>query len=75
MLTNESILEKLKPYDDGQGWKRTDDGVLESMWSCGPVLPNSLFDILDTSGREEEDEEEEENATFLTDDFSESGGE
>ena len=27
----ETILEKPKPYDDGQGWKRTEDGVLGPM--------------------------------------------
>ena len=26
---DESILEKPNPYDDGQGWIRTEDGVLE----------------------------------------------
>ena len=68
---DESIMETQKPYDDGQGWKRTEDGVLESAWSCGPVLPNPLFALLDIGGREEEDEEEEEeeeeeeNATSL----------
>ena len=46
--------------------------MLELVWSCGPVLPNSLVDLLDTGDREEKDEEEEEeeeeedNATSLT---------
>ena len=34
--SDESILEKLKPYDDGQGWIRTEDGVLEPV--CGPAV-------------------------------------
>ncbi|KAK2189067.1 hypothetical protein NP493_115g02000 [Ridgeia piscesae] len=55
----EAILEKPKPYDDEQGWIRTEDGVLEPVWSCGPVLPNSLVDLLDTGDREEEEEEED----------------
>ena len=54
---NESILEKTKPYDDGQGCIRTEDGLLEPVWSCGSVLPNSLVDLLDTGDGEEEDEE------------------
>ena len=58
---DKSILEKLKPYDDGQGWVRTEDRVLEPVWSCGPVLPNSLVDLLDTGDRENEEVEEEEN--------------
>ena len=52
------------------------------MWSCGPVLPNSLVDILDTDDREEEEEEEKEeeeeeeeeeenDEKFHYDDFSE----
>ena len=69
----EPILEQPKPYDDRQGWRRTDDGVLEPVWSCRPVLPNSLVDLLDTGDREEEEDEKEDEADF--DDFSESDGE
>lgn len=57
---NEGILERPKPYDDEQGWMRTDDGVLEPVWSCSPILPMSLVDLLDAGDREEEEEEEEE---------------
>ena len=32
---DESILENPNPYDDGQGWIRTDDGMLEP---CGPAM-------------------------------------
>ena len=28
---------------DEQGWIRTGDGLLEPVWHCGPVLPNSLI--------------------------------
>ena len=35
---DESILEKQNPYDEGQGWIRTEDGVLEPVWSCGAAL-------------------------------------
>ena len=57
---DESILEKRNPYDDGQEWLRTEDGVLEPVLSCGAALLNSLVDILDTDDREEEVEEEKE---------------
>ena len=57
---NEAILERPKPYDDGQGWLRTDDGVMEPVWSCTPILPMSLVDLLDAGDREEEEEEENE---------------
>ena len=57
-------------------WERTEYGVLEPVRSCGPVLPNSLVDLLDTGDREEEEEEEEENEDeFDFDDFNESDGE
>ena len=58
---DESILEKPNPYDDGQGWIRTEGGVLEPVWSCDAALPNSLVDLLDTGYCEDEEEEEEEN--------------
>jgi len=56
---DESILEKSKPYDDGQGWIRFESGLLEPTWSCSAALPNSLVDLLDTGDREEEEEGEE----------------
>ena len=56
---DESILEKCKPYDDGQWWIRTEDGLLEPVWSCGAALSNSLVNLLDTGDHEEEKDEEE----------------
>ena len=38
--------------------------MLEPVWSCGPVLPNSLVDLLDTGDRDEEEEEEENEDEF-----------
>ena len=59
---DESILKKNKnPYDDGQGWIRTEDGVLEPLWSRDAALPNSLVDLLDTGDGKEEEQEEEKN--------------
>ena len=54
------ILEKPKPYDEGQEWMKTDEGVLKPVWSCGPILPTSLADLLDTGEHEQEEEEKEE---------------
>ena len=46
------------------------------MWSCGPVLPNVLVDLLDTGDREDEEEEDDEDEDeFNFDDFSESDSE
>ena len=36
---------------------RTEEGVLEPVWSCGPVLPASLVDLLDTGDSAGSDEE------------------
>jgi len=58
---DEAILAKLKPYDDGQRWIRTEDGVLQLVWSSGAVLPNSLVNLLDSGDLEKEKEEEEKN--------------
>lgn len=50
-----------KPYDPGQGWEKTEEGILEPVWSCGPILPPSLIDLLQNTAEEvDEDEEEEE---------------
>ena len=51
---DENIFECPKPYDDEQGWIRNEDDVLEPLWSCNPVLPVSLIDLLasiDTEGK------------------------
>ena len=36
------------------------DGVLEPLWSCSPVLPMSLIDLMTADDNELEDVEEEE---------------
>ena len=36
-----------KRYDPEQGWKRSDEGVLEPVWSCGPVLSRTLIDLIE----------------------------
>ena len=41
------------------GWN-TPEGVLEPVWSCGPIMPTSLVDLLVTCDREVVEEEEEE---------------
>ena len=63
-----AIIEKTKPYDQGQGWIKTDDGQLEPLWSYGPVLPLFLIDILETIYSSDEAGNEE---VDLTDDIIE----
>jgi hypothetical protein len=75
---DQPLLEKPKPYDERQGWIRTDQGVLEPLWSRGPVLPTSLVDFLTTGDREAEDEvddDEGEDDEFDFDSFNESDDE
>ena len=62
-------MGKPEPYDDGQGWIRTDDGALEVMWYCCSVLTNSLVGLLDTVDPEVEEEEEEDEDEFDFDDL------
>lgn len=53
---DQPIFERPKPCDQGIGWEKTvDEGVLESIWSVGPVLPPSLIEIL--AQREESEKE------------------
>ena len=47
----------LKPYDAGQGREKTEEGILEPVWSCGPILLPSLIDLLEKTADEVEDEE------------------
>ena len=36
-----------KPYDPEQGWQRSDEGVLEPVWSCDPVLPPTSIGLVE----------------------------
>ena len=38
---------------------RTDEGLVKPLWSCGPILPTSLVDLLATGVHDEEEGEEE----------------
>lgn len=56
---NQPQFDKPKPHDDGQGWMLTEEGVLEPLWSCGPILPSSLIDLIEEVFEEEDGEEED----------------
>lgn len=56
---NEPRFWKPKPYDAGQGWEKVDKGFLEPVWSCGPILPLSLIDMLETGVCDEEEQDED----------------
>ena len=42
------IFWKPKPYEDDQGWEKTENETLEPVWSYKPVLHQSLTDILES---------------------------
>ena len=52
------IVEKPEPYSEGQGWTLTVEGLLEPVWSCCPVLPPSLVDLLGTDSDDEVDSDD-----------------
>ena len=54
---NQPCFWRPKPYDNGQQWVKTEEGFLEPVWSCGPILPPSLIDLIKKVEEEEEDEE------------------
>ena len=54
-----------KPFDIGQGWEKTDEGILEPVWSCGPILPPSLIDLLEETVQEIENHNEDEDEDDL----------
>ena len=50
----QAILEKPKPYEEGQGWLRNDsNNMLKPIWSCGSILLSALVDILETTANED----------------------
>ncbi len=70
----QAIFWKPNPDDPKQGWAISEEGHLEPVWSCGPILPPSLVDILETSQETEvddDDEEEDEDEELDEADFDE----
>ena len=37
---NEVNFWSPKPYEHEQGWEKTGEGILEPVWSYGPILPS-----------------------------------
>ena len=52
------VFWRPKPYDPGQGWEKTADGILEPVWSRWPVLPPSLIDLMENTAEEAESNED-----------------
>ena len=55
---NQQRFGQPKPCDDGQQWVKIEDGFLETVWSCEPILPPSIADDLIEKAVEEEEEDE-----------------
>ena len=51
---NIPIYNKPKPNDPSQGWIRNEAGVLEPRWTLGPILPESLVDLIEEVEKEDE---------------------
>jgi len=55
---HQAIVEKPKPYEEGQGWLRNDsNNMLQPIWSCGGILPTALVGILETTANEDNGDE------------------
>ena len=65
---NQPCFWRPKPYDNGQQWVKTEEGFLEPVWSCGPILPPSLIDLVKKVEEEEVDEEIDNDELLLGDD-------
>ena len=57
---HQAIFWRPDPYESRQGWEKTEEGVLEPVWSCGSILPSSLVDLLEKTAEEMEDVTDEE---------------
>ena len=53
----QAIFEKPEPDSESQEWLRTDDGVVEPVWSIGLILPSSLIKLLDICDTENDNDE------------------
>ena len=53
-----------KLYDDGQGWEKIEQGILECVLSIRPILPLSLIDLLEKAQEDEVEEEADEEIDY-----------
>ena len=54
-----SIFERIKPYDEDQGWVCGETHVIEPLLTKGSILPQSVIDLLGTENNDEEDIDDE----------------
>ena len=63
------ILESPKPFDLCQDWEKTEDNNLKPIWSCGPILPSALIDVIAKTIKEVEEDEHQEESEIDYDDY------
>ena len=61
--------ESPKPFDLCQGWEKTEDNNLKPIWSCGPILPSALIDVIEKTIKEVEEDEHQEESEIDYDDY------
>ena len=54
------IFDLPSPCEDNNGWKKDDNGLIEPIWTIGPILPVKLVDILEKTIEQEETAEVDE---------------
>ena len=55
---DQPIVEAPKPFDEKQGWIKNEEGLLEPIWSTGPIIPNNLVDVVANNSDAEEELDE-----------------
>ena len=53
------IFERLKPYDEDQGWVCGETNIIEPLWTKGGILLQSVIDLMGTDDNDEEDADDE----------------
>ena len=56
-LAKEPIFWKPDAFE-GHGWVRNDKNILEPLWSTGPILPQTLIDLVQPTKEELQEAEE-----------------
>ena len=64
-----AIFESPKPFDLSQRWEKTEDKNLKPIWSCGPILPSVLIDLIEKTIKEVEEDEHQEESEIDYDDY------
>ena len=68
---SDAIFESPKPFDLCQDWEKTEKNNLKPIWSCRPILPSALIDVIEKTIKEvEKDEHQEENEIDYDDYYS-----